>query len=67
MTVFLYCWREREMGLDLNEEISGVRMMTSYIRVGGVAKDVTRGWLDGILDFIDYYCLGDISLSRDRL
>ncbi len=55
MTVFLYCWREREMILDLNEEISGVRMMTSYIRVGGVAKDATRRWLDGICDFIDYF------------
>ncbi len=55
MTVFLYCWREREMVLDLNEEISGVRMMTSYIRIGGVAKDATRPWLDGIYDFIDYF------------
>ncbi|MBT6410401.1 MAG: NADH-quinone oxidoreductase subunit D, partial [Nitrospina sp.] len=55
MTVFLYCWREREMVLDLNEEISGVRMMTSYIRIGGVAKDATRPWLDGIRDFIDYF------------
>ena len=55
MTVFLYCWREREMVLDLNEEVSGVRMMTSYIRVGGVAKDGTRPWLDGIRDFIDYF------------
>ena len=55
MTVFLYCWREREMVLDLNEEISGVRMMTSYIRIGGVVKDATRPWLDGIHDFIDYF------------
>ena len=55
MTVFLYCWREREMVLDLNEEISGVRMMTSYIRIGGVAKDATRPWLDGIRNFIDYF------------
>ena len=55
MTVFLYCWREREMVLDLNEEISGARMMTSYIRIGGVAKDATRPWLDGIYDFIDYF------------
>ncbi|GIT64859.1 MAG: hypothetical protein Ct9H300mP23_04860 [Nitrospinota bacterium] len=47
MTVFLYCWREREMILDLNEEISGVRMMTSYIRVGGVAKELLdHGWMD---------------------
>ncbi len=54
MTVFLYCWRERERILDLNEEISGVRMMTSYIRLGGVAKDATFGWLQGVRKFIDY-------------
>jgi NADH-quinone oxidoreductase subunit D len=54
MTVFLYCWRERERILDLNEEISGVRMMTSYIRLGGVAKDATPGWLQGVRKFIDY-------------
>lgn len=54
MTVFLYCWREREMILDLNEEISGVRMMTSYIRIGGVAKDVTPGWLQSVWRFINY-------------
>jgi len=54
MTVFLYCWREREMILDLNEEISGVRMMTSYIRIGGVMKDATPGWLAKVRKFIDY-------------
>ena len=54
MTVFLYCWREREMILDLNEEISGVRMMTSYIRVGGVMKDATPEWLGKVRKFIDY-------------
>ena len=54
MTVFLYCWRERERILDLNEEISGVRMMTSYIRLGGVAKDATPGWLQGVRKFINY-------------
>jgi len=48
MTVFLYCWREREMILDLNEEIAGVRMMTSYIRVGGVMKDATPEWLEKV-------------------
>ena len=42
MTVFLYCWRERETILDLNEMVSGVRMMTSYIRVGGVMRDGTK-------------------------
>lgn len=55
MTVFLYCWREREMILDFNEEISGVRMMTSYIRIGGVAKDATPEWLGKVKKFIDYF------------
>lgn len=55
MTVFLYCWREREMILDLNEEISGVRMMTSYIRVGGVMKDATSEWLGKARKFVDYF------------
>jgi len=55
MTVFLYCWREREMILDLNEEISGVRMMTSYIRLGGVAQDSTPGWLERVCKFVEYF------------
>ncbi len=54
MTVFLYAWREREMILDLNELISGVRMMTSFIRVGGVAQDAQPEWLKGVRDFVDY-------------
>ena len=55
MTVFLYCWREREMILDLNEEISGVRMMTSYIRLGGVSQDATPRWLNGVQKFVEYF------------
>tara|TARA_B100000686_G_C16754902_1_gene954831 strand:+ start:841 stop:2040 length:1200 start_codon:yes stop_codon:yes gene_type:complete len=53
MTVFLYCWREREAILDLNEMVSGVRMMTSYVRVGGVMKDGTGEWFKGIRNFIN--------------
>ncbi len=53
MTVFLYCWRERELILDLNEMISGVRMMTSFIRVGGVMKDATPEWIAGVKHVID--------------
>lgn len=53
MTVFLYAWREREMILDLNEIIAGVRMMTSYIRVGGVAQDAPPEWIKGVQHFVD--------------
>jgi len=55
MTVFLYAWRERELILDLNECISGVRMMTSFIRIGGVAKDANPEWIDGVKQFVEIF------------
>jgi NADH-quinone oxidoreductase subunit D len=39
LTVFLYCFREREQLLRIFEAVSGQRMMTSYIRVGGLALE----------------------------
>jgi len=50
---FFYAWRDRELILDLNEAYSGVRMMTSFTRVGGVAWDLPDGWLDQLQRFID--------------
>ena len=50
---FFYAWRDRELILDLNEAYSGVRMMTSFTRVGGVAWDLPEGWLDQLQNFID--------------
>jgi NADH-quinone oxidoreductase subunit D len=41
-TPFLYAWRERETLLDINELVSGVRMHTSFIRVGGLMADVPQ-------------------------
>jgi len=40
MTVLLYAIREREKLLDIFELVSGQRMMTSYFRIGGLAKDI---------------------------
>ena len=40
MSVFLYCFRERELILDVLEMCSGQRMMTSYFRPGGLWRDV---------------------------
>jgi NADH-quinone oxidoreductase subunit D len=40
MSVFLYCFRERERILDIFELVSGQRMMTTYIRPGGLWRDV---------------------------
>lgn len=40
MSVFLYAFREREVILDILEMVSGQRMMTTYIRPGGLWRDV---------------------------
>jgi NADH-quinone oxidoreductase subunit D len=40
MSMFLYCFREREQILDILEMCSGQRMMTTYIRPGGLWRDV---------------------------
>jgi len=50
---FFYAWRDRELVLDMNEAYSGVRMMTSFTRVGGVAWDLPDGWTDQLQKFID--------------
>lgn len=52
-SVFLYCFREREVILDLFEMVSGARMMTSYIRPGGVWRDLPDGFEDAVRDFLN--------------
>lgn len=44
MSLFFYCFREREEILRLFEFFSGQRLMTSYFRIGGLALDAPRGW-----------------------
>jgi NADH-quinone oxidoreductase subunit D len=55
MTVFLYCFREREEILKLFEAISGQRMMTSYFRVGGVALEPPLDFFDRVRHFAGYF------------
>ena len=52
MTMLMYCFRERDTILDMNEEISGFRMHTSYIRPGGVMADATPRFLELLDSFI---------------
>ena len=52
MGPFMYCFREREKILAMNEEISGFRMHTSYIRPGGVFADATPRFLEMLDVFI---------------
>jgi NADH-quinone oxidoreductase subunit D len=55
LTVFLYCFREREEILKIFEMVSGQRMMTSYFRVGGVALEPPLGFFDRVRDFAGYF------------
>jgi len=55
MSVFLYCFREREDILRIFEMFSGQRMMTSYFRVGGLALEPPRGWQSRVKTFIDVF------------
>ena len=53
MTVFLYCFREREELLKIFEAIGGQRMFTSYFRVGGLAMEAPLDWFARTKKFID--------------
>ena len=54
-TPFLYCFREREMILDLFEQACGARLTYSYITVGGVHDDLPDGWVNRCREFLDYF------------
>ena len=54
-TMFLYTFRERETLLDIFELFSGQRMMTSYFRIGGLAKDVPEGFEAKIREVLNIF------------
>ncbi len=54
MSVFLYCFREREHILDIFEMVSGQRMMTTYFRPGGLWRDVPVEFEEAVRSFIKY-------------
>ncbi|HWW10378.1 MAG TPA: NADH dehydrogenase (quinone) subunit D [Candidatus Acidoferrales bacterium] len=49
---FIYAWRDREKLLDINELVSGVRMHTSFIRVGGLLADVPAEFYNMVNEFV---------------
>jgi NADH-quinone oxidoreductase subunit D len=51
---FLYAFREREMILDLFEEVCGARLTYSYITIGGVHDDLPEGWVGRCQKFLSY-------------
>jgi len=53
VSVMLYCFRERELLLNINELLAGFRLFPSYMRVGGLREDLPRGFHDAVRAFLD--------------
>ncbi|MCK4872828.1 MAG: NADH-quinone oxidoreductase subunit D [Phycisphaerales bacterium] len=54
-TPFLYAFREREYVLDLFEMLCGARLTYSYFTIGGVTHDLPTGWLEKVIEFVDFF------------
>ncbi len=52
ISMFWYCFREREQILDLFESSTGQRMHTRYFQIGGVAEDIPVGWAQKLRGFV---------------
>src|SRR3954467_12581701 len=68
ISMFWYCFREREMILDLFEMVTGQRMHTRYFQVGGLAEDIPDGFYPECRKFIEWMptALGDYLALLDR-
>jgi len=55
VSVMLYCFREREQLLNLNEMLAGFRLFPSYIRIGGLREDLPRGFHEAVREFLDKF------------
>src|SRR3954453_3650347 len=55
VSVMLYCFRERELLLNINEMLAGFRMFPSYMRIGGLREDLPRGFHDAVRSFLDRF------------
>jgi NADH-quinone oxidoreductase subunit D len=55
MSVFLYCFREREYILDMFEMVAGQRMMVSYFRPGGLWRDVPEEFVPAVRRFLEFF------------
>ena len=54
ISMFWYCFRERETILDLFELVTGQRMHTRYFQVGGLAEDIPHGFYDECRKFVEW-------------
>src|SRR5947199_639797 len=53
ISMFWYCFREREQILDLSELVAGTRMHTRYFQAGGLAEDIPRGFYPECRKFVE--------------
>jgi NADH-quinone oxidoreductase subunit D len=54
ISMFWYCFRERDQILDLSEMVAGTRMHTRYFQAGGLAEDIPRGFFPEARKFVDW-------------
>jgi NADH-quinone oxidoreductase subunit D len=54
ISMFWYCFRERDMVLDLFEMVTGVRMHTRYFQAGGLAEDIPPGFYPDARKFVEW-------------
>jgi NADH-quinone oxidoreductase subunit D len=55
VSVMLYCFRERELLLNLNEMLAGFRLFPSYVRIGGLREELPRGFHEAVRAFLDRF------------
>src|SRR5215204_6297012 len=55
VSVMLYCFRERELLLNINEMLAGFRLFPSYMRVGGLREDLPRGFHEVVTQFLESF------------
>src|SRR3954449_6640325 len=55
VSVMMYCFREREQLLNINEMLAGFRMFPSYMRIGGLREDLPSGFHDAVKKFLDAF------------
>ena len=71
MSVFLYCFREREKLLDVNDMVAGSRLTPSYFRVGGFFQDVPDAFVPHVRKFLAEFpkALGEYQslLTKNRI
>ena len=68
ISMFWYCFRERDMILDLSEMVTGQRMHTRYFQIGGLAEDIPEGFYAECRNFVEWMpkALDDYLALLDR-